>query len=92
MPVLTLTQAQDLVAAALARSRIGESNARSVARAPITAEADGLKGHGLSRVPMYMARTKYLSWPIEEPEKVLIRTEEVPKLLKESEKSTSRSV
>lgn len=39
-----------------------------------------------------MARTKYLSWPIEEPEQVLIRTKEVPKLLKESEKSTSHTV
>jgi hypothetical protein len=31
-----------------------------------------------------MARTKYLSWPVEEPEAVLIRTDEVPKLLKDS--------
>ena len=31
-----------------------------------------------------MARTKFLSWPVEEPEAVLIRTDEVPQLLKES--------
>jgi hypothetical protein len=29
-----------------------------------------------------MARTKYLSWPVEEPERVLIRTEDVTKLRK----------
>lgn len=33
-----------------------------------------------------MARTKYLHWPIEEPEQVLIRTQDVQKLLRESEK------
>jgi hypothetical protein len=31
-----------------------------------------------------MARTKFLSWPVEEPEAVLIRTDQVPKLLKDS--------
>jgi hypothetical protein len=31
-----------------------------------------------------MARTKFLSWPVEEPEAVLIGTDEVPQLLKES--------
>lgn len=31
-----------------------------------------------------MARTKYLSWPIEEPEIVLIKTEDVPAILKKS--------
>ena len=30
-----------------------------------------------------MARTKYLSWPIEEPEAVLIKSTDVPKLLKQ---------
>jgi len=30
-----------------------------------------------------MARTKYLRWPIEEPETVLLKTMDVPKLLKE---------
>jgi hypothetical protein len=36
-----------------------------------------------------MARTKYLSWPIEAPGQVLIRTIEVPRLLKEPAKATS---
>ena len=58
MPTLTLGQAQDLVAAALTRCRTNEGNARSVARALVAAEADGLKGHGLSRVPMYAAQAK----------------------------------
>jgi hypothetical protein len=31
-----------------------------------------------------MARTKYLSWPVEEPGAVLIKTIDVPKLLKET--------
>lgn len=31
-----------------------------------------------------MARTKFLSWPVEEPEAVLIRTADVPRLLKKS--------
>ncbi|MGE5260486.1 MAG: DUF1488 family protein [Actinomycetota bacterium] len=31
-----------------------------------------------------MARTKFLFWPVEDPEAVLIRTEEVPKLLKDA--------
>ena len=31
-----------------------------------------------------IARTKYLSWPVEEPGAVLIKTTDVPKLLKET--------
>jgi (2R)-3-sulfolactate dehydrogenase (NADP+) len=34
------------------------ANARSVARALVGAEADGLKGHGLSRIPTYLAMLK----------------------------------
>ena len=34
------------------------SNAQSVARALVAAEADGLKGHGLSRLPTYAAQAK----------------------------------
>lgn len=34
------------------------ANAASVARALVTAEADGLKGHGLSRVPTYLSMLK----------------------------------
>ncbi len=56
MPTLTLAQAHDLVVAALTRARTSPDNAASVARALVAAEADGLKGHGLSRVPIYAAQ------------------------------------
>jgi (2R)-3-sulfolactate dehydrogenase (NADP+) len=58
MPVLSLEEAQRLVTEALTRCRTGEANAVSVARALVAAEADGLKGHGLSRVPSYAAQAK----------------------------------
>ena len=58
MPTFTIAEAEELVARALTRSRTSESNARSVARALVAAEADGLKGHGLSRTPMYAAQAK----------------------------------
>jgi (2R)-3-sulfolactate dehydrogenase (NADP+) len=58
MPVLTLVQATDLVAATLTRCRTEPNNAASVARALVAAEAEGLKGHGLSRVPTYAAQAK----------------------------------
>jgi (2R)-3-sulfolactate dehydrogenase (NADP+) len=58
MPTLTLAEAEDLVAATLTRCRTREDNAHSVARALVLAEADGLKGHGLSRVPSYAAQAK----------------------------------
>ncbi len=58
MATLMLTEAEDLVARALTRCRTSEGNARTVARALAAAEADGLKGHGLSRVPTYAAQAK----------------------------------
>jgi (2R)-3-sulfolactate dehydrogenase (NADP+) len=58
MPVLTLAEAHELVVAALRRNRTSDANAQSVARALVAAEADGLKGHGLSRVPTYAAQAK----------------------------------
>jgi (2R)-3-sulfolactate dehydrogenase (NADP+) len=58
MAVLTLQEAEALVVQALVRSRTSDANAKSVARALIAAEADGLKGHGLSRVPSYAAQAK----------------------------------
>lgn len=58
MPNLTLAQAEELVTAALIRARTESSSAKSVARALVAAEADGLKGHGLSRVPTYAAQAK----------------------------------
>ena len=58
MPTLTLIQAQGLVVRTLTRCNTDAENARSVARALIAAECDGLKGHGLSRVPMYAKQAK----------------------------------
>jgi (2R)-3-sulfolactate dehydrogenase (NADP+) len=58
MPTLTLVQAEGLVVRTLTRCRTNIDNARSVARALIAAESDGLKGHGLSRTPMYAAQAK----------------------------------
>jgi (2R)-3-sulfolactate dehydrogenase (NADP+) len=58
MPTLSLADAETLVAETLVRCRTREDNARSVARALVRAEADGLKGHGLSRVPSYAAQAK----------------------------------
>jgi (2R)-3-sulfolactate dehydrogenase (NADP+) len=60
MPTLTLAQAEQLVVRALTLNRTSADNAASVARALVGAEADGLKGHGLSRVPMYAAQAKVL--------------------------------
>ena len=58
MPPLTLAQAEDLVVATLTRCRTRADNAASVARALVACEADGLKGHGLSRLPSYAAQAK----------------------------------
>jgi (2R)-3-sulfolactate dehydrogenase (NADP+) len=58
MPTLPLADAENLVAATLVRCNTREDNARSVARALVRAEADGLRGHGLSRVPSYAAQAK----------------------------------
>jgi (2R)-3-sulfolactate dehydrogenase (NADP+) len=58
MATLTVAQAEGLVARALVRCRTSEVNAAVVARALVAAEADGLKGHGLSRVPTYAAQAK----------------------------------
>ncbi len=58
MPTLTLAQAGDLVVRTLMRCRTGAENAASVARALVACEADGLKGHGLSRLPSYAAQAK----------------------------------
>lgn len=55
---LTLAEAEALIAAALRRSKTGDENAAIVARALVRAEADGLKGHGLSRVPSYAAQAR----------------------------------
>ncbi len=53
---LTLAEAEDLCTAALRASNTSLINARSTAKALVLAEADGQKGHGLSRVPSYSAQ------------------------------------
>ncbi len=58
MPLLSLDEATSLVAETLQRCRTSAGNAASVARALVGAEADGLKGHGLSRVPTYAAQAR----------------------------------
>jgi (2R)-3-sulfolactate dehydrogenase (NADP+) len=50
---ISIEAAHDLVIAALTASRTSAENARSVAAALVGAEADGIKSHGLSRVPSY---------------------------------------
>jgi (2R)-3-sulfolactate dehydrogenase (NADP+) len=58
MATLTVAEAEALVARALVRCRTSEVNAAVVARVLVAAEADGLKGHGLSRVPTYAAQAR----------------------------------
>lgn len=58
MPKLSIAEAQRLAADALERAGTSPVNAAHVARALIAAEADGLKGHGLSRVPSYAAQAR----------------------------------
>jgi (2R)-3-sulfolactate dehydrogenase (NADP+) len=58
MPTLSLAEAEDIVADALTRCRSSEENARLVAHALVLAEADGLKGHGLTRVASYALQAK----------------------------------
>lgn len=50
---LSLEEAEDLSRRALLASVTSEENAGPTARALVCAEADGQKGHGLSRVPSY---------------------------------------
>ncbi len=58
MPTMTLAEAEALVVRTLTRCHTDEANAKSVARALVGAEAEGQKGHGLSRVPTYAAQAK----------------------------------
>jgi len=55
---LAIEEAHDLAARALMASNTSESNARSTATALVNAEADGQKGHGLSRIPSYAAQSR----------------------------------
>lgn len=53
---LSLADAESLATAALVASRTSPANAAPTARALVAAEADGQKGHGLSRIPSYAAQ------------------------------------
>ncbi len=53
---LAIAEAQSLARNILVRHGTSEVNADCVARALVAAEADGQKGHGLSRLPSYAAQ------------------------------------
>lgn len=55
---LSLADLESLVIRALTANNTNPRNAAQVAAAIVTAEADGLKGHGASRVPFYAAQAK----------------------------------
>lgn len=55
---LSLDDARKYAANVLAANRVSAANAASVAHALVAAEADGLGGHGLSRLPSYAAQAK----------------------------------
>ena len=54
MTIMSIASATSWVATVFERNGCNENNAFSVARALVAAEADGLKGHGLSRLPTYV--------------------------------------
>ncbi|WP_076861016.1 Ldh family oxidoreductase [Bradyrhizobium mercantei] len=54
MSAMSLDEATAWVTAVFMRHGCSAQNALSVARALVAAEADGLKGHGLSRIPTYL--------------------------------------
>lgn len=58
MTKASIAQAQAAVSAALQDEGVTEQSALSVARALVGAEADGLKGHGLSRLPSYLSHVR----------------------------------
>ncbi|MFM9846106.1 MAG: Ldh family oxidoreductase [Hyphomicrobiaceae bacterium] len=58
MTTLSLPDLEALISAALVASNVSPANGASVARALSAAEADGQKGHGLSRVPSYAAQAR----------------------------------
>jgi len=58
MPTLALHEAEELATDALVRNRTAPENARPTAKALVLAEADGIKSHGLIRLPLYAAQAK----------------------------------
>ncbi|TQV67728.1 Ldh family oxidoreductase [Exilibacterium tricleocarpae] len=55
---LTLPEAQALAYRTLLANNTAAASARATAAALVAAEADGQKGHGLSRIPSYVAQTR----------------------------------
>ncbi len=55
---LTVADAEALATGALRRNHTSRENAAIVGKALVAAEADGLKGHGLGRVPTYAAQAR----------------------------------
>ncbi len=53
-----LNELRALCVRALVANRTANANAEQVAAALVAAEADGLKGHGLSRIPSYAAQAR----------------------------------
>lgn len=58
MARMPIEAARDLVARHFTAAGVRPDAAHSVARALVAAEADGLKGHGLSRIQTYLAMVK----------------------------------
>jgi (2R)-3-sulfolactate dehydrogenase (NADP+) len=56
--VLTIDAATRFVTREFQKRGVSRANALSVAKALVAAEADGLKGHGLQRVPTYLGMAK----------------------------------
>jgi (2R)-3-sulfolactate dehydrogenase (NADP+) len=56
--VLSIADAEERVARVFEKGGTSAETARSIARALVGGEADGLKGHGLSRIPTYLAMLK----------------------------------
>lgn len=59
MPRIALAELQQLAQAALERAGASAGNAASTARALVYADSQGLSGHGVSRVAMYVAHMKH---------------------------------
>ena len=53
MPILSITELTDLATRALKRAGASKAMATTTAQALVLAEAEGLSGHGLSRVALY---------------------------------------
>ena len=54
MPLLSIAGLTELAARALKRAGASKAMAEATAQALVVAEAEGLSGHGLSRVALYV--------------------------------------